>query len=414
MKQLELFNGFKGKEIKGRASVISGDFGLPKIREDKQEKLFDEWWDGLIKDKIKKTKIEIENSEDPKIITWIKNPATRIKILRLNYDRKWIEQEIVTKAIPINDKKKFYDFRSNAKTEIMEFENMQRKNEDLNSLQENDYEDTGVSHYIPPNVDMDRAHFNEMCTSNKTHLLALYEKNHLDYKKDWWLSEEYLIKNLKISYKDANRLAYAFERLNLNSKSVARLMHGYVSDSKVEKIKKKRSWRMKEYEKGRHLRAGMKAMVASGFIHKFINYMEELAGIMQELKRNDVHSGETFGDVEGDVEWIRELDRQLQDEVPNEKEYEDRFSYGKDRAFGTHKLYYGEEGCSHELLTYINNCDQDELNSMKRAMFPRKGFYGNTIRAEYWYLTPMQKSQVWRYIKDRQKELDEADTITIG
>jgi hypothetical protein len=414
MKQLELFKDFKGREIRSMGAVINRDFGLPEKRMKKQEELFPGWWEEIIRTKERNAKgkeVEI-SSEDPKMISWIKNPTIRVKVYKLNSDLKWVEKEIITRAVINTNGQSYYKFNDRAKTEIIEWEDMRRKNEDLTSLIENDYEDAGISHYDPPAVDMDRGHFNEMCTSNKTHILAFYEKNHLDFKKDWWMSEEWLIESLGISYKHAQKLAYAFERLDLDRKAVIRLMHGYISDTEIRRIMNKKSWKDKEFQEGKHYKEGMKDM--SDRIYEFIDYVSELADELPELKKNDVHSGETnVGDPET-LDWVQEATRMLNKEVPDKKEYEDRFNLSKDTIFGTHKLFYGEEGCSHELLSYINECNQEELNDMKKAMFPQKTFWGNTKRAEYWYLTPSQKSQAWRYIKDRQEELNEANTIRIG
>ena len=412
------------------------DFGLPVLADRKQLELFPGWWEDIVNEKkVKSYKEQLEairnQEEKPKKTGWVKNPTVRLKVYKLNSDLKWVEREIVTKAVVNTDGQSYYKFNDRAKTEIIEFDDMRWKNEDLESLIKNDYEDAGISHYDPPAVDMDRGHFNEMCVSNKTHILALYEKNHLDFKKDWWISEDWLTKELGISYKYAQKLAYAFERLSLDRKTVVKLMHGYISDTEIERISKKKSWKQKEYDDGNHMKKGMKAM-AEGNLHfgntepdglpeadrifEFIDYIVELADAMPELKNNDVHSGETLGNI-GDpenIDWVQEATKMLQKETPDEREYEDRFNLPKDTIFGTHKLFYGEEGCSHELLSYINECDQEELNDMKAAMFPQKTFWGNTRRAEYWYLTPSQRSQVWRYIKDRQEALNDTNTIRIG
>lgn len=396
----------------------NADFGIQAKIQNQQLELFPEWWEDIIAEKqakIRRTETEgIRSVEyEPDMIAWIKNPVVRIRSLKKNSDLKYIEVEEVTKAIPNTDPDgPDYYFRSQATTEIVEFENFQIRNKDLESLIRNDYEDVGISHYEPPAFAMDLAHFNEMCTDNGTHILALYEKNHLDWKKDFWLDEEWIMQNLKIEYKDAQRLAYAFERLDLDRKTVAKLMHGYVSDSRIEKISQKKSWKMKDFKENKHMKAGMKQMRGE-LLADFIDYIEDLADIMPKLKKNDVHSGETKGNI-GDpdtLDWVREATRFIQDQVPDEEEYEDRFNYAKDTVFGTHALYYGAEGCSHELLSYINECDRTELNEMKKAMFPQKTAWGGMKRAEYWYLTASQKSQVWRYIKDRQEKLDEEDVI---
>jgi len=395
------------------------DFGLPQMKERKQQELFPGWWEDIVNEKKAKAYreelSEIRNSEKefPKR-QWIKNPIIRIKVYKLDGDLKWVEREIVTKAVINTDGESFYKFNDKAKTEVVEFENMRKTNEDLNSLIKNDYEDAGISHYDPPAVEMDRGHFNDMCTANKTHILAFYEKNHLDFKKDFWMSEEWLIDKLGINYEYAQRLAYAFERLQLDRKSIMKLMYGYISDSEIERIMNKKSWKQKEFDEDNHMKDGMMDM-DEGLI-EFIEYIEYLAEELPELKRNDVHSGETLGNAGDpeDLDWVQEATRAIQKEVPNEREYEDRFNWSKDAVFGTHKLYYGEEGCSHELLSYINDCDQEELNDMRKAMYPQKTFWGNTKRAEYWYLTPSQKSQAWRYIKDRQEALNEEKTIRIG
>lgn len=382
-----------------------------------QLRLFDDWWKDVIQEKQREIyKKELEGIRETQEINdtfmWIKNPVVRIKTLKLNSERKWITYERATKAVPNTEKDgPDYYFIDNAKTELFEFESLIRRNHDLLGIEA--YEDMGLTHYEEPQFPMDKIHFNECCTRNRTHLLAIYEKNKLDYKKDYWLSEDWLTKTLEIEYKTAQKLAYAFELMNLDKKTIIRLIYGYISDSKISKIKQKRSWRMKEYEKGNHMEAGMKDMKESGILDDFIEYIIDLADSLPKLKRNEVGSGETnanIGDPET-IDWVKEATKVLQDEVPDKEEYEDRFNYGKDTVFGTHKLFYGEEGCSHGLLAYIKGCDRDELREMKSAMFPQRGAYGRYRKAEYWYLTGSQKSQVWRYIKDRDEELDNADCI---
>jgi len=379
----------------------------------KQMKLFEDFWMNLIKEKeFKLRKAESEGlkdrEEDYEVFTWIKNESVRILTMCKDSDLKWGFKEEVVAKIPTNNPNKFYNFKPNATTEIFEFEVMTQRNPDIPQIEA--YKDMGLEYTDPSNTPMDRVHFGECCAKNQTHLLALYEKNFLDWKKDFWKDEEWISEKLDISWEKAQGFSRAFELLDLGKKEIMKIFYGYVDENKIAKIERKKSWKMKEYKEGAHRQIGLLEMGPHDKM-KHIDYLIDLGSVMQQLKKNDVSSGETLGDASGETQWERDADRMLMDEVPDETEYEDRFNLGKDSVFGTHKLYYGEEGVSHELLTYINNCDQEELLGMKKAMFPQKNEYGRTIKAEYWYLTGQQKSQVWRYINDRQEELHDETVI---
>lgn len=383
------------------------NFGITKMIEDKQMKLFPDFWENVINEK-KKAQYEVQleairaEEDEYETFSWIKNPVVRTKTLSLDSDMNWTEVEEIT-----HDTGR--ELNTKAITEVFEFEVMIKQNKDLLGIEA--YDDMGLQHYEDPKYPMDKVHFNECCVQNKSHLLALFERNKLDWKKDYWLDEDWLTKNLEISYEVAQQLSIAFEQLGIDRKTINKLFHGYVSDTEITRICNKKSWKKKEFEENRHWEYGMLEYTDKSKLELIENIIE-IGAQMQHLKKNDMHSGETHANYEEEgPEWAIIAENQLTDEVPDETEYEDRFNLTKDDPFGTHKLFFGEDGCSHELLTYINECDRSGLKDMKSSMFPQRGMYGQMQKAEYWYLTPSQKTQVWRYIKDREEKLDKAETI---
>lgn len=348
----------------------------------------DEWWGYVIAERKRDTyRQELEHIrnesqvDEMETFSWIKNPVTRVLVFKKDSNLKWVITEQVTKLIPqVTKDGPAYKFADWARTEVVEFPLYRKRNKDLLGIEA--YDDMGLTHYEEPPFAMDKVHFNECCTRDGSHLLALYEKNHLDYKKDYWMDESWLTTTLKIEYKLAQALSLAFEKLKLNKTSVVKLINGH---------------------------DGLKGLPRKLRLAK-IDYYIELGSVMQQLKRNPVSSGETNGDVEGDADWIQEMDRQLQDAVPDETEYEDRFDLPKDTVFGTHRLHFGEEGCSHALLSFVKGADQKELNRVKAGMYPQKDPNGRKERPRFWYLTNSQKSQLWTSIKARQADIDYKST----
>ena len=106
--------------------------GITKMVEDKQMKLFPDFWENIVNERKRKQYLEqleaIRAEEDePEIFTWVKNPAVRTKTLCLDSDMNWVEKEEI-----VRDTGK--TLSKTATTEVFEFEVMSLNDDQVPDL----------------------------------------------------------------------------------------------------------------------------------------------------------------------------------------------------------------------------------------------------------------------------------------
>jgi len=353
----------------------------------------------------------IEFAEEQQTFTWIRNPVTRTYTHRMNSELEVVRIDKVQHLPKVTGPKT----HPNAPMLVLELDDTSQRNPDIPSNES--FVDMGIELPKELKYDMDKAHFTECCIVRGQNLLAFYEKNWMDYQKPFYRREEWLMEQLDgCTYKEANTFSDTIEKLSLQKPDVLKLMNGYynVKTDKYRKgLKDRKSWR------------------------KVTGRYNNIASEMQELKQNQVHSGETNADPEeardikftgcGEYSLYNSLPESYlqsigelmiaeedQDESPDERDDLDKFDKFSDTVFGMHPLYHEAEAVGNELLNFIRLGTKQQVNMIIKCMFPQKNEETGYMRkAVYGHLKPSQKSQVWRYIKDRQAELNASVEVNL-
>jgi len=348
--------------------------------------------------------------EDEKIFYWIRNPVTRTFTYELNSDLEWQKVESVQHLPKISGNKT----NPAAPMNVIAIKDTSQRNPDIPVPDA--FEDMGLTFKTNHKYPMDKVHFQECCVSKGQNLLAFFEKNVHDYQKPFYMRESWLMEQLpRCTFKEANKFSETIERLSLPKQDILKLIHGYYNTQTNRfrtGLKDRRSWR------------------------KTVGKYNNIARQMQELKKNEVHSGETNVEPEEAREvqttgcseyslqqslpesFLKKIGTimlaQNEDEIPDDRTDLDKFDKTGDSVFGLHRLYHEDEAVSHELLTYIRTATRAQINLVQGCFFPQKNpETGYMKKAKFRHLTQSQRSQVWRYIKDRDAELSGVDDLTL-
>jgi len=316
------------------------------------------------------------------------------------------------------------------KTEISEWESKFQRNLDLPdnlSYCDMGIEDRVNTHLDVSNMDgkgcMDDRHFREHCVVYGQSLFFVHQKLKADMQPPLQLRPEWIQEKLECEFEDACTLSEAWKQLGYNKWVINKMVFGYFDNEK------------KEWKNGLQY-------VGPSRGREFAEYFEELAlefgdvigeandingirGHYYDVAERMISSGEWYAqyhirrpDVMDQMAWIEHMSSIEYDEsiqlVYQEVDQQDGYvNYlggeeieRKIDAFGINRLFHGAEGIDQELVNEIKEASALKLKKIQRRFYPNRTGYTGTIRkAQYWWMTPMQKSVAWEFIKARREEL---------
>ena len=280
---------------------------------------------------------------------------------------------------------------TNYVTELHRVPNRSNKNHELPETDA--FVEQGLTHRNDYLTDMDKSILRE-CRQYGNKLLAFHKKALPDTQKPKHLREKNIQRWLGCDYIDANTLSEAWSKLGFNEQTVYKLVFGYMSETGEENPGLKKSNKV---------------------MAKYFEDLAETLDMPTEPEPEDHMDHLMWVDTEIGNQ-IRELHEQgviklkTNDLINAEEDPEEDEEYiPAENVFAMHPLYYGAEGCDDKFLTRINTADHVQLKQIKKLLLPQRktNYYGYTytVKAKLHYLTSSQKSQAWRYIKDREKKL---------
>jgi len=324
----------------------------------------------LITEKVAQVALETarnlaDRPDDKPTVTYIKNGPRRIIHWVKNMEKQWVRRESIT-----------HDSYW-APTELVEFHDLRQANRE--ALPEDRSVSQGTEHPKTPKFPSDKSISVECKVGDHKRLLAFEIKN--KEAQPFWKTLTWLMEQTNLSRNRCIRLRDAFTALSFDRKCIL----GIIDDIDKQYV------------------SYLEALVEDLPIPPPIHYDPELYsdhGIIDTDSLIATISEETLG-ASLPQESIRKLRTLIEPEFETEEEKEETPA----QVFGLRKLYYEEDGCSHEFLSFLRFATVSEIKGVMRSLFPQKNSKGYLIRARFWYLTASQRSQAWTYINCRREEL---------
>lgn len=321
--------------------------------------------------------------------------------------------------------------RRGNKTEITEWESKFQRNLDIpDNLS---YWEMGIEELKNPHLDaseegdnigcMDDRHFREHCVIYGQSLFFIHQKLKADMQPPLQLRPEWIQDKLECEFLDACTLSEAWKQLEYSKWIINKMIFGYFDSAKNE-------WK----DGLRNIGPAKGAEFAEYFENLASEFNDTISeadcingirGHYYDISQRMIDSGEWYAqyhvsrpDAMDQMAWIEymsdiEYDETVEiiDIVEDDFDYIDGYInyFGNEEIitktsdpFGINRLYHGDEGISQELITEIKEASAVKLKKIQRRFYRDKYF---NRRAKYWWMTPMQKSVAWEFIKARKVKL---------